>query len=273
MQFKPRKLPPNDAPDYDQHVFVAWLCQTVIGIVPDVVFTSESYGDGFARSMTELTASDRPGRPPVEHVCFDLNREIQPISGSLIRENPSLHRAWMPAYVAARFVQRVAILGGESSGKSTLAAALAKALDTEWVAEYGRELWEKRYGKLNFEDLLFIAQTQIKREKDALSKSCIWLICDTTPLVTAFYSQALFGAVDPQLAKLANRQYNHTFVCAPDFEFVQDGTRRDSAFRAQQHQYYLDALERSKTPYLVLTGSVQERVETAKNYLHAKLIA
>jgi nicotinamide riboside kinase len=46
--------------------------------------------------------------------------------------------------VYADHVQRVAFIGGESSGKTTLARVLAERLQTVWVPEYGRTLWEQR---------------------------------------------------------------------------------------------------------------------------------
>jgi AAA domain-containing protein len=54
------------------------------------------------------------------------------------------HWKFLPAPVARTLVQRIALLGGESSGKTALAARLADELDTRWVPEYGRELWEAK---------------------------------------------------------------------------------------------------------------------------------
>lgn len=160
-------------------------------------------------------------------------------------------------------VRRVALLGGESSGKSTLAAALAELHGTLWVEEYGRELWVKRDGALDFEDLLHIGQVQVIREEKAMARAQRFLFCDTTPLVTAFYSQALFGRVDPRLAELALRRYDHSLLCAPDIPFVQDGWREDAAFRQEQHDHYRDELLRSGQPFTLIEGSLDERIETA----------
>ncbi|ATE65933.1 AAA family ATPase [Rhizorhabdus dicambivorans] len=160
-------------------------------------------------------------------------------------------------------VGRIALLGGESSGKSTLAAGLATRLDTLWVEEYGRELWVKRDGALDFEDLLHIGEVQVIREDKAAARAKRFLFCDTTPLVTAFYSQALFGRVDPRLAALAERRYDHSLLCAPDFPFVQDGWREDSAFRQQQHDFYEAELVRTGQPFTLIRGPIDARIETA----------
>lgn len=162
---------------------------------------------------------------------------------------------------------RIALLGGESSGKSTLAAALAERFDTLWVHEYGRELTEARGGQLVFEDLLAIGEVQVARELDALPRARRFLFCDTTPLVTAYYSQAMFGRVDPHLEALATRAYHHTFLCAPDFDFVQDGLRQDARFRQHQHDSYRDALAASGASYSLIGGSLDDRIAAATGIL------
>src|SRR4051812_41705158 len=45
------RLPDNDAPELEQRVFCAELCLRVFGVAVDAVFTSERYGDGFAREL------------------------------------------------------------------------------------------------------------------------------------------------------------------------------------------------------------------------------
>lgn len=166
-------------------------------------------------------------------------------------------------------VKRIALLGGESSGKTTLAAALAKRLDTIWVEEYGRELWVKRDAVLNFEDLLHIGEVQVLREEKALLHANRFLFCDTTPLVTAYYSRSMFGRVAPELEALARRPYHHSFLCAPDFPFVQDGYREDAVFRQAQHDAYRDALIDSGQSFTLLEGQLERRMATALAVLGA----
>ena len=48
-------------------------------------------------------------------------------------------------------------------------------------------------------------------------------------------------------------------ICAPDFKFVQDGTRIDGAFRNMQYQWYLQQLHQRKINYCLLTGNLEKR--------------
>jgi HTH-type transcriptional regulator, transcriptional repressor of NAD biosynthesis genes len=167
--------------------------------------------------------------------------------------------------VTNEHLRRVCLLGGESSGKSTLAEALARAYGTRWVPEYGRQLWEERRGVLAPGDMVLIAERQIAAERETGGRH--WLFCDTSPLTTLFYSRELFGAADPRLEALAGRAYDVTLLCAPDFPFVQDGTRRDPAFRDQQHAWYRRELAARGVPYLLVGGSLAERVAQVRGAL------
>jgi len=244
-------VPLDSADDETHRRFVAERVRAPI----DAVFTSEAYGPGFAESLGR-----HHGRAVV-HVSVDPARETVPISASQIRKDVHAHRAWLSPAVYASFVERVALLGGESCGKSTLAAALADRFGTAYVEEFGRTLWTQKAGKLAFEDLLAIAERQIALEDEACERAHRWLFCDSTPLTTLFYSLEMFGRVDAKLERLADRTYDQTVLCAPDFPFVQDGTRREPSFREHGHAWYLRELGRRRTRYLVAQGSVDQRVQ------------
>ena len=265
-----REIPANDADAAIHRRFVAFLCRCVIGAEIDAVFTSEDYGDGFAASLEREQREHNPEAPPVAHVCVDKARQIVPISATSIRADVHAHRRWLSPDVYASFVSRVCLVGGESSGKSTLAEQLAASLDTAHVAEYGRLLWEQKRGALEFDDMLHIAHCQIALEEATARRASEFLICDTSPLTTMLYSEHLFGRVDPALQQLATaRRYDLTVLCAPDFPFVQDGTRQDDAFRRYQHQWYLDHLARRGDPWILVHGSIDERVQALTGRLRS----
>jgi NadR type nicotinamide-nucleotide adenylyltransferase len=169
--------------------------------------------------------------------------------------------------VYASFVERVVCLGGESSGKSTLSQALAQHFGTLYAAEFGRELWEERGGQLTFEDLLLIGRQQVEREEQLARRATRYLFCDTSPLTTLFYCLDQFGRADPQLEALAERRYAVTLLCAPDFTFVQDGTRREPEFRMRQHAWYERELQRRSIPYFEIRGDVPARVRQVRDVL------
>jgi NadR type nicotinamide-nucleotide adenylyltransferase len=163
--------------------------------------------------------------------------------------------------------RRLALLGGESSGKTTLAQALAWALGTSWVPEYGRQRWEELRVTLDADELLRVARHQVELEDEAAAGATGWVVCDTSPLTTLQYCLHDHGLAPPELVALSLRPYDLTVVCEPDFGFVQDGCRRDDRFRAEQHAWTLARLHERSVPYFSVRGSVPERVQQVLNRL------
>lgn len=160
-------------------------------------------------------------------------------------------------------VLRVAILGAESTGKSTLAAALAARYRTLWVPEYLREFVETRQ-RVPFEgDQAFIAGMQVEREEEAARQASGVLFCDTTPLMTAIYSRFYWHRVDEAVASLAEpHAYALTFVTAPDTPWEPDGLQRESAqVRAHIHEQVLRMLDARAIAWHLVQGAPDARVE------------
>ncbi len=261
-------LPPHDATDLEERRFVGFLWLHLVNQPLDVVFTSENYGAGYAVEMSSYFAH-YTNFPPVKHVLVDLDRQTFPISGTTLRDDIHGLKDFLSPQVYASFVERICFLGGESSGKSTLAEALTNEFETEFVAEYGRTLSEEKNNQLIFEDLLRIAKTHLNDEESQAEQANRYLFIDTSPLTTLFYSLHLFGKADPELDWLSYRKYDRIFLCSPDFPFVQDGTRDGNGLREKQHEWYLQKLAERKIHYEILTGSLAERIKQVKNFLAA----
>jgi HTH-type transcriptional regulator, transcriptional repressor of NAD biosynthesis genes len=169
---------------------------------------------------------------------------------------------------APRQARRLALLGGESSGKTTLAIALAEQLHIAWVPEYGRQRWEELRHTLDAAELLHVARHQVELEDAAAAaQGAGWIACDTTPLATLQYCLHDHGWAPPELHSFARRPYDVTVVCMPDFDFVQDGCRRDDAFRAEQHAWTLAQLRAQGVPFLAVHGGVAARVAQVLRHL------
>ncbi|TVT42958.1 AAA family ATPase [Hymenobacter setariae] len=264
-------VPPDAADDTTHREFVRqWLARQ--GERIDVVFSSETYGPGFAEHLG------------VTHIAVDNQRQQVPTSGTRLRAalaeeaesfgESALH---IHPFIAGQYgvvppatVPRLVLLGAESSGKTTLSIALAEALGTAWVPEFGRTLHEQKNGKLVYEDLLYIGRRQLELEDEAAAQAHGWLVCDTNAATTALYSYYYFHRCDPALQRLAEvcrQRYAHTFVCMPTTPFEDDGWRGPEALRQFQHGAILMQLEMLGIPYTLLDGSVEERVAKVRAVL------
>ncbi len=83
---------------------------------------------------------------------------------------------------------------------------------------------------------------------------CVFV--DTTPLTTLWYSIDGHGRADPELVRLSWRRYDLTLVCAPDFAFVQDGTRSSEDFRLRHDRWIRATLRARGVDFHDVRGNV-----------------
>jgi len=166
---------------------------------------------------------------------------------------------------------RIAILGAESTGKSTLAPALAARYGTLWVPEYLREFVEIRKRVPFEDDQADIARTQRAREelRAAAPGARRFLFCDTAPLMTAVYSRIYWGRVPPDLLAMeAAHDYALTLVAGLDLPWVADGLQRESEeVRRQVHECLLAVLRERAIPFTLLEGDLPQRMRQVEDLL------
>ena len=184
---------------YDETDSRVWADNTIrwLGRAPDVVFTSEEYGDRYS----ELMGS--------KHISVDRTRERVPISGTAVRHDPFANWDYIEPAVRGWFAKRICVLGAESTGTTTLAKALADRLQTSWVEEYGREYSERKLA-LNdpvwrTEEFAAIAEQQTRREDWAACKANRVLICDTNAFATVLWHRRYIGSNSPAVEEIARR--------------------------------------------------------------------
>ena len=127
----------------------------------------------------------------------------------------------------------VAVLGAESTGKTTLARDLAPALQAQtglaatWVPEALRA-WCAQAGRTpRPEEQAAIARTQHEHIAAAAQRHAI-VVCDTTAVMTAVYSQWLFDDHGLEAwAAQAHATVSATLVTALDLPWEADGLQRD----------------------------------------------
>lgn len=231
----------------------------------DYVFSSEEYGDDFANALN------------AKNFVVDAAREMLPISGTQIRENIYEHRGWVDPIVYRSLIQKVVFVGTESTGKSTLAKAMAEELDTMWVHEYGRELWQSQGLTGSFADMLKIAQNHYKREEAATLHSRDFLFCDTNPWTTLQWNLMYDKTADARLYDFVEKIKDEYIwlLCHDDIEWVDDGTRELYGDKASNFQWQIiEGLEALGVDFHTVSGTVEKRVDQVKSWLRAdKLLA
>jgi HTH-type transcriptional repressor of NAD biosynthesis genes len=232
----------------------------------DVVFSSENYGEPFAAALG------------AQHFMVDDARELMPVSGTTLRSDLHRYRAYIDPYVYRSLIQKVVFVGTESVGKSTLAKACADAFDTNWVHEYGRELWIDQGLNGRFEDLYKIARGQYDREEAAIRHSNRYLFCDTNAWTTMMWSEMYWGVADSRVYDLVRKTKGEYvwFLCGDEFDWVQDGYRELTDGKAHEFQIQQEIrlnVDRIRMHYLSGILSVEERVGRVAEALGESLVA
>jgi HTH-type transcriptional regulator, transcriptional repressor of NAD biosynthesis genes len=243
--------PRNDAPDSDQRRYVARLLADR-GLRPDVVVSSEIYGPALAECLGAA------------HESVDQGRTRVPVSGTRLRADVHAERGFLDGLVYRHFVERVVFLGAESTGKSTLAERMAAEFDSVFVAEYGRDHYAERGGKLGLDDYVTIAVKHRELEDDAACRANRWLFVDTNAITTMFFSHYYNRESRPELRALAadcGQRYHHVIVCDDDIPFEQDGWRDNEVWRGRMQGMVLHDLAVRGISYSTVRGSLDERVE------------
>lgn len=197
----------------------------------DRVFTSEPYGEKFAEAMG------------AQHWLFDQSRSNVKVSGTAIREKPLTNWDYINNFAKDYFTKKIAIVGTESTGKTVLAAQLAKHFNTEWCPELGREIVQSSE-KTTLQDIAKIGVEHAKHIMKHVRLSNKILIVDTDLTITMSYSNFLFGEVpkfEPWVEK-AN-EFDLYIYLEPTAPYVDDGTRFDLETRNRLAESHLKMFE------------------------------
>jgi NadR type nicotinamide-nucleotide adenylyltransferase len=160
-------------------------------------------------------------------------------------------------------IKRIRLLGAESTGKTTLARVLADSYDTVWNPEYGRpytELARDPAAPWTSEEFTHIARIQCWYEDCLAGSARGVLFCDTDAFTTALFHEVYLGAPTHDFDDLVDRRYDLTLVCSLDVPWRHDGIREFEDQRHWMHERYLERAQASGAPWLLVEGSVEERV-------------
>ena len=165
---------------------------------------------------------------------------------------------------------RIAIVGAESTGKTALAQTLCERIAgltgqrCAWVGEWLRTWCDEAGRTPRPDEQLAIAQHQ-HALIDAAAIGHQVVVCDTTALMTAVYSDYLFN--DRSLTPYAieqQRRCDITLLTALDIAWVPDGLQRDGPqVREPVDNRVRSLLIAHRLPWALVAGQGAARVEAA----------
>jgi len=159
----------------------------------------------------------------------------------------------------------VALTGAESTGKSTLAKALAEHYHVPFVPEFARDHVRSLQGKYTFNDVEFIAHKQVEQYKKLLSEQHPVIILDTWLLITKVWFEVVYGRV-PEWLEESIRKYKVDLflVCDTDLPWEPDDVRENGGEnRDKLQQRYIDEIETEQFRYKLVQGDGKTRTQNA----------
>ena len=173
-------------------------------------------------------------------------------------------------------MKKVAIVGPESTGKSTLATSLAGWYNTAWCPEFARDYLRAHGRDYTFADLLQIAHNQLLQEDKMQDEARNGLyIIDTEMYVMKVWCEVVFNDCHTWILKqVVKRQYDLYLLCNTDLPWVQDGLREypDETIRQKLFKMYKDILINSGVAWAVISGTADQRLQSAITVIDLVLI-
>ena len=292
----------NDA-DIPLRVKIRWVYQLTkhlgnIRIIPleDKVADKEDYTGEFWKADSAYV-KEQAGKPidvvfcgsdydesSFWNKCYESSELIifprDEYNSSDIRKDIYGHWDWMPQIVRSYFTKKVLLIGGESSGKSTLTINLANYYNTVYLEEVGRELSELSGTDIYMlsEDFTRILLTHKAKEMSLIEKSNKVFFEDTDCLITRFYMDFLEDGNLEKNERLAEaiaalNSYDRILFLEPDVEWVQDGDRSEeiAADREKFSKQIKEFYTRYGFEFKIISGDYNSRFDQAVSYVNELL--
>ncbi|WP_025742763.1 AAA family ATPase [Aquimarina pacifica] len=164
---------------------------------------------------------------------------------------------------------KIVLFGPESTGKTTLSKQLAAHYGTQLVGEYMREYlqdkWDAKKEVCVYDDLLPIAEGQMRLENEAAQKTNTILVCDTNLLELKVYGEFYYeGEIPKALDKISlENVYDLYLLTYIDVPWVQDDLRDLPHQREEMFLRFKECLDIYGLKYVILKGDNTTRFNKA----------
>ena len=237
-------------------------------IHPTMVFSSEVQDKAPYEKYLDLVV-----------VLVDPARERFNVSATKIRNNPFQYWRFIPKEVRPFFVKTIAILGGESSGKSVLVSKLANVFNTTSAWEYGREFVFEQLGgdeqAMQYSDYPQMALGHQRYVDYAMKHAHKVAFIDTDYITTQAFCIQYEGKAHPFLDSMIREYpFDVTILLSNNTKWVDDGLRSlGSQKQRQRFQALLKKLlEKHHVPYIEIESpSYLDRYNQTKEVVEAIL--
>ena len=160
-------------------------------------------------------------------------------------------------------VRKIVISGPESTGKTSLAEYLSQHFEGQYIREYAREYITALKRPYNYDDVVHIAEMQVRQEKEMLGKAGRYLFYDTYLVITKVWFRVVFDRYPRWLDEyLRDSGIDLFLLCYPDLPWIPDPVRENPGeMRMKLFDMYKNEAEHFGFPVVVITGNERLRYQ------------
>ncbi len=160
-----------------------------------------------------------------------------------------------------RPIKKIAIVGPESTGKSTLTAQLARHYKTLWVPEYARYYCAALTEECNLQDEINMFHGQVALEESILAiAEKDFVFCDTTFITVKIWSDEVFGET-PLVVLNALPQYHYDLYLLMDIDLPwQEDPLRDFPHKREHFMQIWHRELKALNANYVVVGGLEDRL-------------
>ncbi len=170
---------------------------------------------------------------------------------------------------------RIAFIGPESTGKSSLSAQLAHHYKTKWVAEFSRDYISKLNRPYHYEDVLHCIKMQIAEEKKIMDSASLLYFTDNEVINGKIWLLDKYNEYPDWIdLEIKENPYDLYLLTYPDIEFIADEVRENENRRMYFYEWYKRELDKYRFNYIIIKGTGAQRfqnvLKAVENFLKTK---
>lgn len=158
----------------------------------------------------------------------------------------------------------IACVGPESSGKTTLTNQLAEHFGGTVVLEFARDYLSKLGRPYEQDDLLTIAEYQLKLERSIIDKSNGYIFCDTDVLTVLIWHQLKYRKRNREIEKLLDQQSDRKYLLTnTELPWEPDPLRESPDDLKTIFRTYKYSLKMISPDFEIIEGTGEQRLQNA----------
>jgi len=166
-------------------------------------------------------------------------------------------------------IKKIAIIGPECTGKTTISKQLANYFKTQWIPEFAREYIQNLNRAYNYEDVEFIGRKQLEQLNATYDLTNKFIFFDTDLIITKVWFQVVYNKIPSWIDDaIITSKIDLYLLCNTDLPWMPDKVRENGGeMREKLFLMYKNEIEAIKIPYFIVKGEEKLRTENTINFI------